>query len=194
MCRFLAAPSPLFVLSPTPHASVARDGDQVIATSCEKKQASVTRDMAPDSADGCFKEFGSNKGAPWWKKSNTLRAQCFAFTFVLSWLVLTFFTALSVHGWGTELSLPVRHVIFLPSPFLFLHFLQTGVLRSCIALVFFLRCVAHLQSFINNIIISLHFLVVHIVSSDESISACDFLRRRQNLHVSTLACSLSVQC
>lgn len=74
---------------------------------------------------------------------------------------------------------------FLPYPlfFFFPHFLQTGVLHSCIALVFFLRCMAHLQSFIN-IIISLHFLVVHIVSSDESICACDFLRRRQNLHVS----------
>lgn len=108
-------------LSPTPHASVAETEIKSLLRHV-KKQASVTRDMAPDSADGCFKEFGSNKGAPWWKKSNTLRAQCFAFSFVLSWLVLTFFTALSVHGWGTELSLPARHLIFLPSPFFFFFF------------------------------------------------------------------------
>lgn len=116
---------------------------------------------------------------PGGSRTHCARSVSFALTFfglVLTWLVLTcfFFShcfSFVVVEWNF---LYQRDIYFFSSPFI-LHFLQTGVLCLCIALpfafFFFLRCVEHLQSFMN--IISLDF-VVHVVSSDESISACDF--------------------
>lgn len=148
-----------------------------------KKRSLHHLSTAPTAQKMVLGGWKQHTAPPGGSRTHCARSVSFALTFfglVLTWLVLTcFFFLIVFRLWlwsGTSFTSETS--IFFPPPFI-LHFLQTGVLCLCIALpfaffffFFFLRCVEHLQSFMNNII-SLHF-VVHVVSSDESISACDF--------------------
>lgn len=143
-----------------------------------KKRSLHHLSTAPTEQKMVLGGWKQHRAPPGGRRTHCARSVPFALTFFgLDLARLDFFFCHVFRLWlwsGTSFTSETS--IFPSPPLFFLHFLQTGVLCLCIALpfalFFFLRCVEHLQSFMNNII-SLHF-VVHVVSSDESISACDF--------------------
>lgn len=148
MC--LAAPSPLFVFRlhrtlPSPKTEIK----SLLRHVRKKKRAFVTRDMAQTAQTMVLGSWKQHRAPPGGSQTHCARSVCFIPTFVfgldlasldfllvLTWLVSTFFFA-AFFGRGCEVKSPTSKTVLFALPLSFLHFLQTGVLSSCIAFFFF---------------------------------------------------------